>query len=252
MATQYCSWADDVLSIYPVAADIESDSSNQTALIEAKSQLLKTYLRGQHKDWLELNADGEYDEAVKKATANLVAAELLNRRPTDETMYTPGEYDHIQGQSFNRFEHAAHSLVDSIRRGLLILEQDDASRDLKHIEAVTIVQTGTSKPLVYTPFGYTGLTPRIFTIEITTTGRVEDSSAYWKGYYDYADDDPEVAARACDDDLYDIGYGVYVRFRDVATTGNSYADGDKYDVKLIPQMSEVADSGIQILDAFSG
>jgi len=252
VATQYCSWADDVLSVYPVAADIESDSDNQTALIEAKSQLLKTYLRGQHKDWLETNSDGEYDEAVKEITANLVASELMGRRPTDDTMYTPGEYDHIKSEMFNRFDHAAHSKIDSIRTGKLILEQDDAQRDLNFIEPVVITQTGTSKPLIYTPYGYTGLTERIFTIEITTTGRVEDSTAQWQGYWDYADDDPGVAARDCDDDLYEIGYGVYVKFRDVATTGNSYADGDKYDVKLVPRSAEVESSGVEQLDAYSG
>jgi hypothetical protein len=235
-----------VLDIFPRAGDVESDSGNQTALIEAKSNMFQTFIRSVHKDWLET----PYDEVVKLAVAHLVADELHKRRLSDDSDLEPADFDHISGK-FTDSGIMAHSLIQSIRSSAIVLTQDDAERDLRYPEPVVIAQTGTSKPLVYVPFGYRGATETILTIEITTTGRVEDSTAVWKAYWDYADDDPAVSAETCSGEKYDMGSGVYVLFKDVATTGNSYASGDKYDVKLVPQTAEVRSTGPKAFDMYT-
>lgn len=245
-ATAYCVWQ-DVLDIFPKAEDIESDSNNQTALIAGKSNLMKTFLRNVHKDWLVT----PYDEAVKLACASLVANELASRRITNDTDLSEAVYDHIEGE-FTRFGRQGHSLIQSIRRGALVLEQDHAERDLKHPEAVVVTQVGTSKPLLWLPYGFKGTKESVLTIEITATGRVEDSTASWKAYWDFADDDPAISAVPCSGDWYHVGNGLYAAFEDVATTGNSYESADKYNVEMVPATAVARGQGPSSFEMYSG
>ena len=75
----YTTWQ-KVVDLYPRAADVESDSDNQTALIVAKSNLFHSFIRGIHKDDLT----SPYDEPVKEAVALLVVDELRRRTQTDD------------------------------------------------------------------------------------------------------------------------------------------------------------------------
>jgi hypothetical protein len=209
--------------------------------------MFQTFIRNIHKDDLET----PYDEVVKLAVAHLVADELQKRRRSDDSDLEVAEFDHMSGK-FTDSGIQAHSLIQSIRRGSIVLTQDDAERDVHFPEPVVVVQTGASKPRVWVPHGFKGTKETVLTIEITTTGRVEDSTAVWKAYWDFADDDPAVSAETCSAGWYDMGNGVGVAFGDVATTGNSYASSDKYNITLVPLTAETRSTGPQPFDMYAG
>jgi hypothetical protein len=242
----YILWQ-DVLDIFPKAATIESNGTNQTNLIAAKSDLFDSFTRNiRKKAWTET-----VNELVKQAVAHLVAGELYARRYTDDTNLELIEFEHIKAM-MNRFDMFAHSLIASIRKGAFVADEDLATRDLIHPDAEVITKTGSGAVDVWCPHGYTGYTKDIYTIIFTTAGRVEDETAVLSVYKNYGDDDPMISAESIEGGYLHLANGLYVRFRDTATSGNSFAVDDEFKIIAAPLTAESMSTGPQQIDFYSG
>jgi hypothetical protein len=238
---------DDYTGSFRLDVPVESNGTNQTNLIAAKTDLFDSYTRNiRKKAWAE-----SVNEVVKQAVANLIADELLQRRLTNDTDLEFAEYEHIRGK-FTRFGHTAHSLIESIRKGAFVSDEDLASRDLIYPDPEVVTQTGSGAVQVKLPHGYGATTKDTWNFLCTTAGRVEDDTARFSIIYNYGDDDP------ADTDVEPTGawqhvkYGLYVRFLDTATTGNSFEVNDDFKVIVAPLNTEAMSAGPTNFDMYTG
>jgi len=245
MASAYTTWQ-KVLDIYPNAADIESNSSNQTALIQAKSDEFASYIRNIHKDVLT----SPYDEVVKVCVANLVIEELRHRRLSQDSELETGEFDHIVG----RFTHnglVAHGIIQAIRRGTIVLDEDNADKDIRKPEAVIVTKTGTGTLEVVMPEAYRSWQTDIYRVLITTTGRVDAGTAQYSVWQNY-DTSNVLTGQVVSTAPVHLYGGLYLSFKDAATTGNSFVANDEWIIKAIPLDGEFQSAGPREIQWFPG
>ena len=245
MAT-YTTWQ-KVVDMFKLAADVESVGASQTALITAKSNLFQGYIRMIHKEDLT----GTLDEIVTMTVANLVAEELKGRCATDDSEWLDVDYEHFKGR-VTRFGAAAHSTIDAIRRGAIVLTQDVAERDLLHPTPIPgSANTSTGKVECYLPHEYKASTVNTYLMKITTAGRVDDGTAK---YSVYVNNNVTAAStgNTCSDSWVELGYELYVRFRDGDQSGNEFILNDTFTVTGYPPLSSARTTGPYNLEFFSG
>lgn len=241
----YTTWA-QVLALYPPADDVESNSSNQTALIVAKSNYFSSFIRGVHKGAL----DEPVDEVVNLAVAHLIIGELRLRRRTDDGEMEIVSFDHISGKFFDE-EIRAHAVIQAINRGSIVLTEDHAERDVHHPEAIPdSANTSTGKVSALLPHEYKSNREDTLIIKITTAGRVDDGTAKFDWYRNNAATAEDTAVVMSSDWTHLLNEA-YVRFRDSAQSGEQFAINDTWTVTLVPPTSETQSSGLRAVEVFS-
>ncbi len=246
MAVQYCDWA-KVLSVYSVASQVESNGANQTALIEAKSEQVAALLRPLSGTDLE----SPYDEGVKLATAYLVQGELERRRLVEGHELTEARFDHITGE-FTSGELAAHAIIQSYRRGEMVLRQCATGKDIHHPDVVLgASNTSVGRVECYLPHEYKSDRTDEWLIKCTTGGRVDDGDARFSIYKNN-----NATAEASDvvpqEEWYHLGNELYVRWRDTALSSASWVQNDTWAVTARPMTAEARDPGPRTFEMYSG
>lgn len=243
----YTTWA-KVVALYPRASDVEPDSADQTALIASYSNLFHSFIRQIHKSDLT----GTLDEAVTQAVALLIVDELRRRAQTDDDeRNVEVSYEHYKGIT-SQEGAAAHSLIDSIRRGAIVLTQDKADRDI-HYPEVTPGSGNTSTGAIdcYLPHEYKSDRTDTFTLKCTTAGRVDAETARFSCYMNYN-------ATAIETDITPstewthITNELYVRFRDTALTGAMFVLNETWTIVAVPPTAEAQSSGPREFDVYLG
>jgi len=216
MATDYTTWA-QVLDLWPRADQVEKFTANQTALITAKCNLFQSYIRLIHKEDLL----SPYDEIVKMTVANLVIDELKTRNITDDSELIDVEYDHFMGR-VTRNGAAAHSTIDAIRRGSVVLGQDTAAHDVHHPRAIPASgNTSAGKVEVYLPHEYKSDQSDEYLIKISTAGRVDDGDALFDVYVNN-NATASSTGNTCGTGWGHLGNELYIRFLDQAQSADQY------------------------------
>ena len=245
MARSYTTWA-KVTSLYELADDIEPDvSTNQADLITAKSDEFHAYIRKLHK--ADLTAP--LDEIVKLAVAHLVVEELRQRRHSDDDELELAEFPHITGK-FTSNGLQAHGIIAGILRGHIVLTQDHAQLDVHKPEPVTITNAGGGRIETVLPYTYTGDGVDIYRIKCTTAGRADDGSAVFSVWCN--EDAVSVATISASTGLTSLGEGLYIRFLDAATTGDSFDVNDEWTVTALPEHGARQTPGPRQLEFYSG
>ena len=246
MGVQYCTWA-KVLLVWPRAGDVESDSGAQTAIIESKTNLFRTYIRGIRKS--ELIAP--YDEAVQLAVANMVADDLNRRVLTDDDDLQEVRWPHYQGLVTDKGAEA-HAIIAGLKSGDIVLMEDPAENDLAWPEVVIGAgNTGAGTIIARTPFGYEDTQLGVFYIKFTTAGRVDDGTAQFEWHYNYNATAANTGVTPSNG-LLEFAHGLYIAFYDGALSGDSFAVDDEFTVKALPTTERARTSGPQQIEFQSG
>ena len=246
MATDYTTWA-QVLDLWPRASQVEKFDANQTALITAKCNLFQSYIRLIHKEDLL----SPYDEIVKMTVANLVIDELKTRNVTDDSELIDVEYDHFMGR-VTKHGAAAHSTIDAIRRGAVVLGQDTAAHDVHHPRAIPASgNTSAGKVEVYLPHEYKSDAADEYLIKISTAGRVDDADAT----FDVFVNNNATAAstgNTCGSAWAHLGYELYVRFLDQAQTADQFVINNTWTITVHPSTTESRTTSPRTFDLYAG
>lgn len=242
----YTTWA-KVVELYPRAADVEADSADQTALITAYSGLFHSFIRHIHK----ADLTSPYDTAVSEAVALLIVDHLRRRAQTDDDeRAVTVEYEHYKGITTPEGA-AAHATIDSIRRGALVLAQDDSEHDLHYPEVIaTSGNTSVGTVQVYLPHEYKSDRSDTIRIVCSTSGRVDDGTAAFSWYLNY-NATAVGSGIACSDDWTHLQNELYIRFVDTALTSNSFVATDSWTVTVKPSTNPARASGPRQADVYT-
>lgn len=193
--------------------------------------------------------ESPYDEAVAMATAYLVAGELERRRLGDDTQLTEMEFDHAAGK-FTSSEQAAHSIIQSYLRGNIVLRQSASDRDVTRPDVAPASGNGSvGKIEAYLPHEYQSNKADTWILKCTTAGRVADSTAKFSVFLNYGATAVSTDVTASDSQTH-LGNELYVRFRDMALTANSFDVNDEWTIKAYPSSSETRTGGIRELNFY--
>ncbi len=246
MPAQYCTWA-KVQQYYPQADLVEPTAGDQTTLIEQKTNFFRAFLRSTRKT--ELTAP--YDEPVQIAVAQLVVDELKRRAMTDDSDLVFQEFKHVRGMMTDS-QAEAHSLIEGMLSGDVILTEDPAEHDLEWPASVPAAgNTGNGVIHARLPYGYEDTKTGIYYVEFTTAGRVDDGTAKYKWHYNNSEtaNDTGVVPTG---DLAEIAYGLYLSFVDGSRSGDSFDLGDNYTITCYHRTEQARTHGPQQIDYYSG
>lgn len=232
MATDYTTWG-KVIDLWPRAGDVEKFDADQTAIITAKCNLFQSYIRLIHKEDLT----SPYDEIVKMTVTNLVIDELKTRNITDDAELIEVEYDHFKGL-VTKHGAAAHSTIDAIRRGAVVLGQDTAEHDVHHPRAIAASgNTSAGTVEVYLPHEYKSDRSDEYLIKITTAGRVDDSTAIFEVYVNN-NATASSTGNTCGTGWSHLANELYIRFLDQAQTADQFVLNDTWTITVHPTTGE--------------
>lgn len=242
----YCTWA-KVVQYFSQAAQVEPDAGEQTTLITQKTNFFRSYVRSTRKTELT----PPYDEPVQIAVAQLVVDELKRRSITDDSDLVFQEFRHIRGMMTDS-QSEAHSIIEGILTGAVVLSEDPAEHDLDWPAVVPgDSNTGAGVVVARLPYGYEDTKKGIYYIEFTTAGRVADETAKYKWHYNNAAEASDTDVTPAND-LKEFAYGLYLSFVDGALTGDSFAVGDNFTVTCYHRSEKARTTGPQQIDYYSG
>lgn len=242
----YTTWQ-KVVDLFPLAANVESDTGNQTTLITDKSNLFQTFIRGIHKEDLT----SPYDEPVKMAVAYLVIDELKKRRISDDSELEFVQFDHIAGK-FTDAGVMAHSIIQGVVKGSIVLSQDDTVSDSQSphtIPGSSNTSAGKTKALL--PHEYKSNTVDTFLIKITTAGRVDAETAVFSWYLNNNATAIGTGVKCTTTPIH-LRNELYVYFQDAALTGEQFAIDDTWTITAIPPLAQTRTQSPYNFEVFSG
>ena len=232
----YTTWA-KVLELYPPADDVEPTSGDQTQLIADMSDLFQGYIRGIHKDDLTT-----VDSIVNRTVALLCINELRGRRATGSGEREFVEFPHFGGDLFAQGREA-HGYIASIRSGAFVLQQDVAGHDVTHPEVIPASgNSGAGTVEAHLPHEWKDNRSARITIKVTTAGRVDDEDMRYSWYRDNSATESGSDATPSADWVH-LEHELYLRFKDPAQTGESFAANDVYTLDVYPPDTAAQSTG---------